>query len=261
MSRAVDVMGGLVDEVGVWGERAEPLQRADAESILGGGPRRQWWSRTRGWSKTRDAAGVLLSALLTGEVPAGQPGYVGAADGDQADLVRASIAAFVVGSGLSRRVEVRSSGVVDRETGGQLVILPADSAGSLGLRPSWAVVDELCNWPGTGNARAFYEALSSGVAKTQGRLLVISTAGLIGHWSQPLFDLAGSDPAWRLSVEHAPPPWIPASEIEVERRRLPPSTFLRFWANQWASPNTVYLRLQGCYSRWCAAGWVGEAGD
>ncbi len=232
----MDVLAGLTDRLGPWGKTAQPLQVADASSLLGDGPRRQWWSRTRGWSKTRDASAVLLAAMLTGQVPTDEPAYCGAADQDQAQLVLQSMRAFVKGSHLSRRVVFKSSTVTDRETGGQLIVLPADSAGSLGLRPSWAVLDEVCNWPTGANAQSFYEALSSGVAKTQGHLLVISTAGLVGHWSQPVFQQADGDEAWRVSVVHEPPPWIPASEIEIERRRLPPSSFQRFWRNMFASP-------------------------
>ncbi len=236
MSAPMDVLAGLVDRLGPWGRAAQPLQVADASSLLGDGPRRQWWSRTRGWSKTRDASAVLLAAMLTGQVPPDEPAYCGAADADQAALVLQSMRAFVKGSHLSRRVVFKASTVTDRETGGQLIVLPADSAGSLGLRPSWALLDELANWPTGANAQSFYEALSSGVAKTQGRLLIISTAGLVGHWSQSVFAQAESDEAWRVSVVHEPPPWIPASEIEIERRRLPHSSFLRYWVNEWASP-------------------------
>jgi hypothetical protein len=235
MTAVLEVLAGLRDDVGAWGEHADERQWVDAASILGDGPRRQWWGRTRGWSKTRDASAILLAALLTGAVPPGQPAYCCASDADQARLVVDSIRGFVGGTGLSDRITMRASTITDSVTGGQIIVLPADSAGALGLRPSWVLCDELANWGDVAGPRTFYENVSSGVAKTSGRLLIITTAGTVGHWSQVIHDRAADDPAWRLSNVHAAPPWISEEEIATERRRLPGSVFLRLWENRWSS--------------------------
>ncbi len=233
---ALDLLAGLTDHLGRWGERATPLQWIDAEAILDvSGPRRHWIGRSKGYSKTRDAAGLSLVALLT-QLPPGATAYAAASDSDQAGLLRQSMAAFVTNTAaLQDQVTIESRRVVAHRRGTDLVVLAADTAGSHGLRPHWLVVDELANWPDSERHRAFFDSLWAGLPKTpDSRGVVITTAGSPGHFSRRILEAAQADPLWRVSDLHGPPPWINRSEVEAERRRLFPSTFARLWLNEWA---------------------------
>ena len=142
----LQLLAGLTDHVGIWGELATPEQWADAEAILSlDGPRRHWIGRAKGYSKTRDVAGISVVVLLT-QMASGEKGYVAASDADQAGLLRQSVAAFRANTpGLEADITVESRRIIAPRYGSELVILPADSAGSHGLRPKWLVVDELAN--------------------------------------------------------------------------------------------------------------------
>lgn len=233
---ALDLLGGLRDHIGRWWDTATTVQRDDAAAILDlDGPRRHWLGRAKGYSKTRDVAGISTVVLLTQMAP-GERGYVAAADADQAGLLRQSIAAFRSNTpALEPAITVESRRVVAPNYGTELVILPADSAGSHGLRPKWLVVDELCNWPDVERHREFFDNLWAGLPKVaDSRGVVISTAGSPGHFSRKIFDAANDDELWRVSDIHGPPPWADPAEIESERRRLFPARFARLWMNEWA---------------------------
>ncbi|HWE54778.1 MAG TPA: terminase large subunit [Acidimicrobiales bacterium] len=234
---AVALLAGLVDPVGRWGDHATGEQWADAQAILDpeAPVRRHWLGRAKGYSKTRDVAGMSLAALLT-QFPPSASGYVAASDQDQAGLIRQSIAAFVAHTpGLAGQVRVDQRRVTSR-SGAELVILAADTAGSHGLRPFWLVIDELCQWPDVEKYRSFFDSLWAGLPKVPGsRGIVITTAGSPTHFSRRIFETAGADALWRLSDLVGPPPWIDGAEVDAERRRLLPSVFARLWMNEWAT--------------------------
>ncbi len=236
MTDPLDLLWGLTDNVGRWGAGATVDQVADAEAILSlDGPRRHWLGRAKGYSKTRDVAGMTLAALIT-QFPPGATGFVAASDADQANLCRQSIAEFVnMTPGLASQVTVESRRVSVR-SGAEVVILPADSAGSHGLRPYWLVLDELANWPNGPRHREFYDSLWAGLPKVaQSRGVIMTTAGSPSHFARHVFEAATHDPRWRVSDLHGPPPWSDPAEIDSERRRLFPSTFARLWQNEWAA--------------------------
>ncbi len=234
----MELLAGLVDPVGRWGDCATAEQWGDAEAILSlDGPRRHWLGRAKGYSKTRDVAALSLVALLT-QFPPGATGYAAASDADQASLLRQSIASFVVNTpelaglvtGDTRRVSVKS--------GADIVILAADSAGSHGLRPYWLVVDELANWPDVPRHRDFFDSLWAGLPKvSDSRGIVITTAGGPQHFAYRILETAKLEPSWRVSDLHGPPAWSDPDEIAVERRRLFPSSFARLWLNEWCAPD------------------------
>ena len=59
--------------------------------------------------------------------------------------------------------------------------MPADSASIWGLRPHFAVVDELTQWHDSARSRRVWEGLTTGLAKVpDSRLAVICTAGEVG---------------------------------------------------------------------------------
>lgn len=234
---ALDLLAGLTDHLGRWGERATDEQWRDAEAILDvTGARRHWIGRSKGYSKTRDVAGLSLVALLT-QLPPGATAYAAASDSDQAGLLRQSMAAFVANTpALQDQVTVETRRIVAHRRGTELVVLAADTAGSHGLRPHWLVVDELANFPDTERHRDFFDSLWAGLPKTpDSRGVVITTAGSPGHFAHRILESAQGDELWRVSDLHGPPPWIDENEVEAERRRLFPSTFARLWLNEWAA--------------------------
>ena len=234
---AVELLAGLVDHVGQWGDLATPEQWADARAVLDpeSDRRRHWLGRSKGYSKTRDCAGMSVVALLC-QAPAGSSSYAVAADADQAGLVRQSIEAFVAGTpALADQLRVDQRRVAAR-SGAELVILPADSAGSHGLRPWWVICDELCNWPDVERHRSFFDSVWAGLAKTpRSRGTIITTAGSPSHFSRKVYETARDDRSWRLSEVFGAAPWIAVEEVEAERRRLPASVFERWWENRWSA--------------------------
>ena len=163
-----------------WGEVATGVQREDAAAILDADleQRYHWLGRARGYSKTVDLAAVALEILLT-QAGTGSRSYGFAADKDQAALLIDALAGFVRRSGpvLGDLVEPQAWQVVVKKTGASLVAMAADEASAWGLRPFFVVADELPMWPTTRGARRLWEAISSAVPKTGGRLVVAGTAG------------------------------------------------------------------------------------
>ena len=234
----LDLLAALTDPVGRWGDKATEDQWTDAEAILSmDGPRRHWLGRAKGYSKTRDVAALSLVALLT-QFLAGEQGFVAAADAEQAGLLRESMAAFVNNTPeLEGRVKIDAR-KASTPHGAQLSVLAADSAGSHGLRPFWLVVDELANWPDTPRHRDFFDALWAGLPKvSDSRGIIISTAGTPAHFAARIFETAKTEPSWRLSDLHGPPPWAAPDEIAAEQRRMFPSVFARLWLNEWCAPD------------------------
>jgi len=240
----LELLAALTDHVGQWGPMATDVQWADATAVLDlNGPRRHWQGRAKGYSKTRDVAATSVVALLT-QFPqfSDQKGYVAASDTDQATLVRQSIQAFVDGTPeLAGEISVEGRKIVATRRGTELHILAADKAGSHGLRPCWLVLDELANWPDVPSYDEIFGSYWAGLAKTGGRGIIISTAGSPSHFSRRVFEAAQSDPMWRVSDIHGPPPWMPEAEVESERRSQTPSRFARWWMNEWAEPDDALV--------------------
>jgi hypothetical protein len=237
VTQAFEIVERLRLENGAkWGDTATTVQRADAAAVLDPDTRKRffWHGRSRGWSKTTDAAAVAVGALVA--QPAGSRSYCAAADQQQARLL------IDAAEGLIRRtpplddvLDVGAWKITNRRTGATLEALAADAASSWGLLPQLVVVDELGVWGSTGGPRRLWESLSSAVAKTGGKLVVLTTASSPGHWSKRIRDHAEADPLWRLSEVHGPAPWLPVEMVEEQERRLLPSTFRRLFYNEWTS--------------------------
>lgn len=232
----LDLLAALTDSVGRWGDGATPDQLADAKAILNlDGPRRHWIGRAKGYSKSRDVAGLSLVALLT-QFPPGAQGYIAASDAEQAGLLRQSMAEFVNNTAELQGLVTVDLRKVSAPSGATLTVLAADSAGAHGLRPFWLVLDEIANWPDTQRHRDFYNALWAGLPKvSDSRGIIITTAGAPSHFSKRVFDTAKTEPSWRCSDIHGPPPWVDPEEIAAEQRRMWPSEFQRFWLNEWCA--------------------------
>jgi hypothetical protein len=238
MSDALDVLVGLRLEGGrTWGEAATPVQRRDAEAILDDDApgRSHFISRSRGYAKTTHHAAVTVPVLLT-QAPAGARCYALAADQAQARLLLDSIEGFVRRTpGLSALLDVQTWKVSVRASGASVEALAADASGAWGLRPYFAVCDELCEWAETRGPKTIFDAITSAMPKTNGRLVIITTAGSPSHWARKIRDHAEQDPRWRLSETSGPPPWMSPELIEEQRARLLPSMFARLFKNEWTA--------------------------
>jgi phage terminase large subunit-like protein len=234
MTAPLELLAGLRDSVGLWGDGATPAQWQDAEAVLSlEGPRRFWLGRSKGYSKTRDLGAMSIVALLT-QFPVGATGYAAASDADQASLLRQSIGNFAANTPALDGLLTVDQRKVSSKTG-EIIILAADTAGSHGLRGYWLCVDELANWNDTAKNREFFDSLWAMLPKTKGsRGIVITTAGSPSHFARHILEVAKTEPSWYVNDLHGPPPWSDPQEIASEQRRLFPSTFDRLWMNVWA---------------------------
>jgi hypothetical protein len=185
-----------------WGEAARPFQVADARAVLDlSGPRRHFMTRPRGGSKTTDLAGIAAAVLLE-QAPASARSYAFAADRDQAALLLDALSGFAmrtpeVGSAL----RVDSTRVANARTGASLEVMASDDASAWGLRPYFAVVDELAAWKTTPGPRRLWRAVFSGLPKVpDSRLVCLTSAGDPAHWSHGVLVRAVEQPLrWRVS--------------------------------------------------------------
>jgi hypothetical protein len=220
-----------------WGDVATDVQHADARAIFVGDIMEPYHfiTRARGYSKTSDLGAIALALLLT-DAPAGSRSYAFAADRDQAALLVDVIAGFVRRHpSLTEMVDVQQWKVENRRSGATLECGAADAAGTWGLRPYFIVADELANWGTTGTPRRVWDAITSALPKTRGRLVVITTPSSPAHWAKKVRDHAHSDPMWRLSETFGSPPWMSTSLLEEQKRRLLPSMYERLFEGRWTS--------------------------
>ena len=210
-----------------WIDAATPQQVGDVEEALArdSATPYHWWGRARGGSKTSDGGIGAIELLL--HAPPGSRSYAFGADRDQAALLIDVLAGVIRRGGqpLADVFDVQAWKVVVRATGASLEALAADDSGAWGLRPYFVFVDEIAQWPTSRSARRLWEAISTALPKTGGRMVVATTAGDPAHWSAGVRQHALEDPLWRVSETHGPPPWMPEHLVEEQRRRLPDSSF------------------------------------
>jgi hypothetical protein len=233
---AFELLCGLVMPDGrSWGAVAVVVQKRDARAVLSAsGPRRHWIGRARGYSKTEDAAALMLVAMLVLLRP-GAEAYCVARDRDQARILVDRLRGFIRRSGLEGAFETIGTYVITTKTGVRLEALSCDVSSAYGLSPSLVVIDELCQHPETPAAKELFDAITTGLPKVAGsRLVVISTSGSPGHFSKTIFDRAEREAGWRVSMTYGPCPWQDPAEVDEARRALPASAFARLFENRWA---------------------------
>jgi hypothetical protein len=211
------------------------LQRSDAEAVLGP-PGRHWIGRPRGYSKTSDAAALVIAATLGGLVPAGERGFFCAADRDQAALTAEAIESFVRRSGLGGAVVVERDRVKFPAQHVVVSILSSDAPSAWGRRGHLWIIDELASWADTPSMRAYWEAISTAFPKERAcRVIVITSAGSPQHFARREYETALTEPRWRVSDTHEVAPWMDPADIEAERRRLSEGSFARLFENRWVA--------------------------
>lgn len=217
------LMAGFVLEDGrCWGEVAYDWQREDAEAVIDrDGPRRHFWLRARGRSKTGDAAATALSLLLT-EAPPRSRSHAYAVDADQAAILTDAIAGYVMRTPkLAGAVELGARGVTVRSTGASLVVESSDGASAFGLKPWMTLVDEFAMWPSTTRHRQLWSAIASAVPKVRdGRLLVFTTAGSPSGIGAHVWGEAERSTHWRTAKRPGPSPWWSPEDIAELRSSL-----------------------------------------
>lgn len=201
-----------------------------------GGPRRHYWLRARGRSKTFDAGAATLAMMLTGGIRAGDEAYAAAAGRDQAGLLAKKIKAVAEQTPeLGSAVEVQQHKIVTPMTGAVMDVISSDLASSWGRTPRWLFIDEICNHERNESAKGFIESLLTSLPKRRdSQCLAGSTPSSPSHWSYDLWESAQADPLWRTSRTSGPAPWQDPAELESERRRLPESLWRRLFLCEWA---------------------------
>jgi phage terminase large subunit-like protein len=219
-----------------WGSAATSWQWADAHAITDlSGPPYHFLTRPRGGSKTGDCAAIALGTMLT-DAPDGAELFAYAADRDQARRLLNSFEGYVRRSpALERQVKITAyeARTLDRDV--TLKIETSDAASSWGTLPYMVFVDELAAWPETRTSLELLDSIRSGPVKTDGRLVILTTAGDLLHFSYKLRCVAQTDPMWRLHEVPGPVPWLSPDRLAEQERNLAPEVFARLHKNEWTA--------------------------
>jgi Phage Terminase len=238
MTAPLDLVASMVLDSGArWGEQATPEQWADMEALLSpDGPRRHFWLRARGRSKTFDAGAATLAMMLAGGLGGGDEAYASAAGRDQAALLMRKVRAIAEHTPeLAGAVEVQNYRLVTPRTGAVLDVISSDLASSWGRTPRWLFIDEIANHDRGETAQTFNESLLTSLPKRgDSQALAATTPSSPSHWSHDLWKTAQEDPLWRASLTAGPAPWQSEAELASERRRLPESLWRRLFLCEWA---------------------------
>lgn len=251
--RAMDLLAALVLEDGrTWGEAADPVQLRDALAVLESEPRYHYLTRSRGYSKTADAAAMAVS-LLVEEAPPGSRCYWAAADADQGALALDSIAGYRERTPVLRsRIEMQARKVLCPSSGATLEVVAADAASSWGLRPWLLVVDEFSAWNDTPGPRRLWESLSSAIAKVPAaRMVLITSAGDPRCMAHKVLEHARTSPMWRVSEAEGPPPWMPEALVAEQRALHPAAIFAQLFLNRWTETEGAFLdgeSIRACFT-------------
>jgi Phage Terminase len=238
MTAPLDLVASMVLDSGArWGEQATPEQWTDMEALLSpDGPRRHFWLRARGRSKTFDAGAATLAMMLAGGLGGGDEAYASAAGRDQAALLMRKVRAIAEHTPeLAGAVEVQNYRLVTPRTGAVLDVISSDLASSWGRTPRWLFIDEIANHDRGETAQTFNESLLTSLPKRgDSQALAATTPSSPSHWSHDLWKTAQEDPLWRASLTAGPAPWQSEAELASERRRLPESLWRRLFLCEWA---------------------------
>ena len=234
---ALDLLHVLQLEDGrQWGQAAAPFQHEDARFVLDPecSTPYHYLTRSRGSSKTSDLAAFVVVLLLT-QLGPGDRTYGMATDHAQARILLDAALGFIRRTPvLSDRFVIGQSRITAKETGASFEALASDAPGAWGLLGKLFLLDEAAQHPSTPGAKQMIEAITSSAAKLKdSRMVVLTTAGAPSHHSHKLLRHAQTDPLWRVHEVPGPAPWLDRRKLEEQRRRLPESSYLRLFENQW----------------------------
>jgi len=193
--------------------------------------RRAWIERTRGSSKTQDAA--VMALWLVGLSRRQVHGVAVAADQNQAGLLQQAILRLIDGNGwIVPFVEVGRWEIKNPRTGSTLRIMASDERSSWGLLIDFAILDEVSAWP---TDAMFVSILSALGKKSNTVLLSILNAGWRLSWAYKIREQIRADERWYFSAQVGHAPWISEADIAEQKRLLPPASFARLWRNEWSA--------------------------
>lgn len=232
----------------------EPWQRRDFEALdeswrvlagVGKGSKGGYWraylERPRGHSKTSDLAAGIAWILEFGRWRL--EGIAAAADRDQGDLIRESVARLVrLNRGLCRNLEFKQFGILNRKTGSKLTVISSDVQSSWGILPDFVICDEVCHWE---RADLWYSLLSAVGKKERCLLAVLTNAGAGRGWQWDLREAARVSPEWHFStLKGSQAAWISAAQLDEQRRLLPRSVYERLWENRWQEKGGEFVTVE-----------------
>lgn len=222
-----------------YGAALDDWQREDF-AALAASTGNAYISRPRAHSKTLDLAAYALHHVLT---TPGARAYGFAFDKDQAGLLRESVAGFVRRSDLLRStLQVDRWRIVAPSTDAVLEIMPADSGGSWGLRPSLVIADELSQWRSDAH-REVWQAVVSALGKVRGARVLVGTTA---HWDRAglcwsVRELTRESSAWLFSERGQCASWIDPAFLEEQRALLPAHVYEMLHENRWTEAGAEFL--------------------
>ena len=240
MADALDVIGGLITEDGrAWADAAVDVQIEDMNAWLRDERPYHYATRSRGFSKSADAAALALGKLVTDPQ---MRGFWLASDQEQGRLAIESINGYTQRTpGLTSAIVITANRVASVH-GGTLEILAADAAGAWGRRPSWLIVDELANWAQTPSSTLLWQAMSTALTKVTGaRAVVITSAGNPRHFAYRVLEHARRSPLWRTSETPGPAPWADPARLADQRASLPLAVYEQLYESVWTEPEGDFL--------------------
>ena len=256
MTSPLDIVHSLVldDDAGHrWGEVATPDQSEDMDALLSGdGPRRHFWLRARGRSKSTDVAAASIAMLLAGGYGAGDELIAAAAGRDQAALIVRKSRGLIERTPSWPACRSRWKGTASCPAA---PAPPSRSSPPTSPRAGAAHRrSRRLTRSGTGAAGSltalFAESLLTSLVKRAGsRGVLVTTPSSPSHWSYGLWQSAVDDPLWRTSIVSGPAPWQSPAELESERRRLPDSLWRRLFLCEWCAADDALAdasAVSGC---------------
>lgn len=193
--------------------------------------RRFWIERTKKASKDTDLAACILWLLAYTK----RPMYlqVGAADRDQANIIRRRMETFLhYNPWLVEHVEMQAYKVKGTSGLATLDILAADVAGSHGETPDLLVCNELSHvtkWEFIENL------LDNADGVPHGMVIIATNAGIKGTKAESLKLAVEKNPHWTRFYFKQAAPWLTQSDIEDAKARNSPSRYARLWKGEWVS--------------------------
>ena len=134
---------------------------------------------------------------------------------------------------LRNTVEVNAYKIT-ADNGATVEVLAADGGSMFGLRGSFYICDEICQWGETRNVRRVWSAIVSALGKVKGcRFVCLSSAGEPSHWSHKVINDARKSDAWRVHEVAGPSPWMSPEVLAAQRPMLRDSEWSRLILNQW----------------------------
>jgi hypothetical protein len=221
----------LINGLRMW-DHINSFQLQDFEGIFT--HRFSMLNRPRGNSKTFDLSVSCANDLVMSETQ--QRIYVIANDQEQAELIVTDVARILMDhddlSGLARITKTEIQ--LKDHPKSFLKALPSDAPGSLGLRPTRLLCDEMGSWPPRADA-LFFSLYNALIKTSDSRMVIISTpswdlSGLLHR----ILEEARHDPRWYVSERGPEANWISEEDRNLFRHDfMDQEVWLRDYEGVW----------------------------